>query len=139
PQGPWRTVRPYRAPVGPSRPHGAPRLSIVRLSDQDVVLSGSALLAPATRAAWEQIQRSEGGAAQLLRHFEAYFGNMARNVRRTYLRPFVIVTTNMSKGRGSSGAGGTLGPSGGCGHRSWPVCSQGRWATGRCSATVLEN
>uniref|UniRef100_A0A8C8ZRC4 Cadherin EGF LAG seven-pass G-type receptor 1 n=1 Tax=Prolemur simus TaxID=1328070 RepID=A0A8C8ZRC4_PROSS len=62
---------------------------------EDVVLSGSALLAPATRAAWEQIQRSEGGAAQLLRHFEAYFGNMARNVRRTYLRPFVIVTTNM--------------------------------------------
>ncbi|XP_053440843.1 cadherin EGF LAG seven-pass G-type receptor 1 isoform X3 [Nycticebus coucang] len=62
---------------------------------EDVVHSGSALLAPATRAAWEQIHRSEGGAAQLLRHFEAYFSNVARNVRRTYLRPFVIVTTNM--------------------------------------------
>ncbi|XP_048195279.1 cadherin EGF LAG seven-pass G-type receptor 1 [Perognathus longimembris pacificus] len=62
---------------------------------QDVVHAGSALLAPATRAWWEQIQRSEGGAAQLLRRFEAYFSNMARNVRRTYLRPFVIVTANM--------------------------------------------
>nr|XP_004650449.2 cadherin EGF LAG seven-pass G-type receptor 1 [Jaculus jaculus] len=60
-----------------------------------VVHTGSALLAPATRAAWEQIQRSEGGAAQLLRRFEAYFSNVARNVRRTYLRPFVIVSANM--------------------------------------------
>lgn len=72
------------------------RLNTVCLSVQDVVHTGSALLAPATEAAWEQIQRSEAGAAQLLRHFEAYFSNMARNVKRTYLRPFVIVTTNMS-------------------------------------------
>lgn len=62
---------------------------------QDVVHTGSALLAPDTQAAWEQIQRSEGGAVQLLRGFEAYFGNVVRNVRRTYLRPFVIVTANM--------------------------------------------
>uniref|UniRef100_A0A8C6HNE7 Cadherin, EGF LAG seven-pass G-type receptor 1 n=1 Tax=Mus spicilegus TaxID=10103 RepID=A0A8C6HNE7_MUSSI len=62
---------------------------------EDVVHTGSALLAPATEAAWEQIQRSEAGAAQLLRHFEAYFSNVARNVKRTYLRPFVIVTANM--------------------------------------------
>ncbi|XP_077025300.1 cadherin EGF LAG seven-pass G-type receptor 1 [Tamandua tetradactyla] len=62
---------------------------------EDVVGTGSALLAPETRAAWEQIQRSEGGVAQLLRRFEAYFSNVARNVRRTYLRPFVLVTANM--------------------------------------------
>lgn len=62
---------------------------------EDIVHAGSALLAPATRASWEQIQRSEGGAAQLLRRFEAYFSNVAQNVRRTYLRPFVIVTANM--------------------------------------------
>ncbi|MXQ95305.1 hypothetical protein E5288_WYG005122 [Bos mutus] len=62
---------------------------------EDVVQAGSALLAPATRAAWEQIQRSEPGTAQLLRRFEAYFSNVARNLRRTYLRPFVIVTANM--------------------------------------------
>ncbi|XP_049550558.1 cadherin EGF LAG seven-pass G-type receptor 1 isoform X4 [Orcinus orca] len=62
---------------------------------EDIVQAGSALLAPGTRAAWEQIQRSEGGTAQLLRRFEAYFSNVARNLRRTYLRPFVIVTPNM--------------------------------------------
>ncbi|KAG8517967.1 Cadherin EGF LAG seven-pass G-type receptor 1 [Galemys pyrenaicus] len=62
---------------------------------EDVIHAGSALLAPDTRAAWEQIHRGEGGAAQLLRHFEAYFSTVARNVRRTYLRPFVIVTANM--------------------------------------------
>lgn len=74
-------------------------------SDQDIVHAGSALLAPATRASWEQIQRSEGGAAQLLRRFEAYFSNVAQNVRRTYLRPFVIVTANMSKTPSQHGAG----------------------------------
>uniref|UniRef100_A0A8C4MWH3 Cadherin EGF LAG seven-pass G-type receptor 1 n=1 Tax=Equus asinus asinus TaxID=83772 RepID=A0A8C4MWH3_EQUAS len=63
---------------------------------EDVIHTGSALLAPGTRAAWEHIQRSEGGAAQLLKHFEAYFSNVARSVRQTYLRPFVIVTANMS-------------------------------------------
>uniref|UniRef100_A0A673U7R4 Cadherin EGF LAG seven-pass G-type receptor 1 n=1 Tax=Suricata suricatta TaxID=37032 RepID=A0A673U7R4_SURSU len=62
---------------------------------EDVVHTGSALLAPDTQAAWEQIQRGEAGAAQLLQRFEAYFGNVARNLRRTYLRPFVIVTANM--------------------------------------------
>ncbi|XP_033621772.1 cadherin EGF LAG seven-pass G-type receptor 1, partial [Fukomys damarensis] len=62
---------------------------------EDVIHTGSALLAPDTRATWEQIQRSEAGAAQLLRRFEAYFSNVARNLRRTYLRPFVLVTANM--------------------------------------------
>nr|KAF6277507.1 cadherin EGF LAG seven-pass G-type receptor 1 [Pipistrellus kuhlii] len=62
---------------------------------QDVVGAGSALLAPATRAVWEQIQRSEEGAAQLLRGFEDYGRTVARNLRRTYLRPFVLVTANM--------------------------------------------
>ncbi|KAK2497570.1 hypothetical protein MC885_008384, partial [Smutsia gigantea] len=59
---------------------------------EDVIHTGSALLAPATRASWEQIQRSEDGVAQLLRRFEAYFSNVARNVRRTYLRPFFNFT-----------------------------------------------
>ncbi|XP_066111220.1 cadherin EGF LAG seven-pass G-type receptor 1 isoform X2 [Saccopteryx bilineata] len=62
---------------------------------EDLVHAGSALLAPDTQAAWEHIQRSEGGVAQLLRRFEDYFSNVARNLRRTYLRPFVIVTANM--------------------------------------------
>ncbi|XP_045146623.1 cadherin EGF LAG seven-pass G-type receptor 1, partial [Echinops telfairi] len=62
---------------------------------EDVVSAGSALLAPATRPAWEQLQRSEGGVAHLLQHFEAYFSTVAPNVRRTYLRPFILVTPNM--------------------------------------------
>ncbi|XP_045866540.1 cadherin EGF LAG seven-pass G-type receptor 1 isoform X2 [Meles meles] len=62
---------------------------------QDVVHTGSTLLAPDTQAAWEQIQRSEGGTVRLLGGFEAYVTNLARNVRRTYLRPFVIITANM--------------------------------------------
>lgn len=70
----------------------------VRASEQDVARTGSALLAPGTRAAWEHIQRSEAGAAQLLGRFEDYFSTVTRNLRRTYLRPFVIVTANMSKG-----------------------------------------
>lgn len=86
------------------------RAPSVCLSDQDIVQAGSALLAPGTRAAWEQIQRSEGGTAQLLRCFEAYFSNVARNLRRTYLRPFVIVTPNMSEAVGP--AGGTVEPRG---------------------------
>ncbi|XP_058529592.1 cadherin EGF LAG seven-pass G-type receptor 1 isoform X1 [Ochotona princeps] len=62
---------------------------------EDMVQTGSALLAPATRPAWEQIQRGEGGVAQLLQRFEAYFSTVAQNVRGTYLRPFVLVTANM--------------------------------------------
>ncbi|XP_064139430.1 cadherin EGF LAG seven-pass G-type receptor 1 isoform X1 [Loxodonta africana] len=62
---------------------------------EDVVSATSALLAPATRPAWEQIQRSEGGSAELLQGFEAYLSTMARSVRKTYLLPFVIVTPNM--------------------------------------------
>uniref|UniRef100_A0A8W4FKE6 Cadherin EGF LAG seven-pass G-type receptor 1 n=1 Tax=Sus scrofa TaxID=9823 RepID=A0A8W4FKE6_PIG len=73
---------------------------------EDVVRAGSALLAPDTRAVWEQIQRSEGGTAQLLRRFEAYFSNVARNLRRTYLRPFVIVTSNLSTAAASVGQWG---------------------------------
>lgn len=92
------------------------------LSEQDVVRTGSALLAPDTQAAWEQIQRGEAGAVQLLKRFEAYFGNVARNVRRTYLRPFVVVTANMSKGAGRPGARcapgvAPAGPSLGKGHQ----------------------
>lgn len=100
-----------------------------------MVQAGSALLAPDTQAAWEQIQRSEAGAVQLLKRFEAYFGNVARNVRRTYLRPFVIVTANMSKGRqllgcalcSGGGGGGAAGLSSlGKGHALFPSLQKGR-------------
>ncbi|KAM9407050.1 cadherin EGF LAG seven-pass G-type receptor 1-like isoform 5-T5 [Salvelinus alpinus] len=62
---------------------------------ENLVRAGSAILDPGTRDHWEQIQRSEGGTAHLLRHFEDYTNNLARNMRKTYLIPFTIVTDNM--------------------------------------------
>lgn len=59
--------------------------------------AGSAILDPGTRDQWEQIQRSEGGTAHLLRHFEDYTNTLAQNMRKTYLKPFTIVTDNMSE------------------------------------------
>lgn len=59
--------------------------------------AGSAILDPGTRDHWEQIQRSEGGTAHLLRHFEDYTNTLAQNMRKTYLKPFTIVTDNMSE------------------------------------------
>lgn len=101
-------------------------------SEQDVARTGSALLAPGTRAAWEHIQRSEDGAAQLLRRFEDYFSNVARNLRRTYLRPFVIVTANMSKAaRASVGVGALRGH-----HPAWPCPREGSAALASISLSV---
>lgn len=59
--------------------------------------AGSAILDPDTKEHWEQIQRTEGGTAHLLRSFEDYANILAQNVRKTYLKPFTIVTDNMSE------------------------------------------
>uniref|UniRef100_A0A8C7MDE8 Cadherin EGF LAG seven-pass G-type receptor 1 n=1 Tax=Oncorhynchus kisutch TaxID=8019 RepID=A0A8C7MDE8_ONCKI len=64
--------------------------------NENLVRAGSAILDPGTRDHWEQIQRSEGGTAHLLRHFEDYTNTLAQNMRKTYLKPFTIVTDNMS-------------------------------------------
>lgn len=64
---------------------------------QNLVRAGSAILDPDTKEHWEQIQKTEGGTAHLLRNFEDYANTLARNVRKTYLKPFTIVTDNMSK------------------------------------------
>lgn len=64
---------------------------------QNIIKVGSALLDPGNKEHWEQIQRTEGGTAHLLRHYEEYFNNVARNMKKTYMRPFVIVATNMSE------------------------------------------
>lgn len=61
--------------------------------------AGSSLLDPTNKEHWDQIQRSEGGTAHLLRNFEAYANTLAQNVRKTYLKPFTIVTDNMSEWR----------------------------------------
>ncbi|XP_027875467.1 cadherin EGF LAG seven-pass G-type receptor 1 isoform X3 [Xiphophorus couchianus] len=63
--------------------------------NENLVRAGSAILDPGTKDHWEQIQRTEGGTAQLLRNFEDYANTLAQNVRKTYLKPFTIVTENM--------------------------------------------
>ncbi|KAL0962784.1 hypothetical protein UPYG_G00345400 [Umbra pygmaea] len=63
--------------------------------NENLVRAGSAILDPGTRNHWEQIQRTEGGTAHLLRHFEDYANTLAQNMRKTYLKPFTIVTENM--------------------------------------------
>ncbi|XP_019732668.1 cadherin EGF LAG seven-pass G-type receptor 1-like isoform X3 [Hippocampus comes] len=63
--------------------------------NENLVRAGSAILDPDTKAHWEQIQKTDGGTAHLLRNFEDYANTLARNVRKTYLKPFTIVTDNM--------------------------------------------
>nr|XP_057933071.1 cadherin EGF LAG seven-pass G-type receptor 1 isoform X1 [Doryrhamphus excisus] len=63
--------------------------------NENLVRAGSAILNPDTKAHWEQIQKTDGGTAHLLRNFEEYANTLARNVRKTYLKPFTIVTDNM--------------------------------------------
>ncbi|CAL8385721.1 unnamed protein product, partial [Gadus morhua 'NCC'] len=66
--------------------------------NENLVRAGSALLDPGTKEHWEhweQIQRGEGGVALLLHSFQDYAGTLAQNVRKTYLKPFTIVTDNM--------------------------------------------
>uniref|UniRef100_A0A8C5JDC3 Cadherin EGF LAG seven-pass G-type receptor 1 n=1 Tax=Junco hyemalis TaxID=40217 RepID=A0A8C5JDC3_JUNHY len=60
--------------------------------NENIIRVGSALLDPGNKEHWEQIQRTEGGTAHLLRHYEEYFNNVAQNMKKTYMRPFVIIT-----------------------------------------------
>lgn len=61
--------------------------------------AGSAILDPVNKEHWEQIQHLEGGSALLLRGFEEYASTMAQNMKKTYLKPFTIVSDNMSKSK----------------------------------------
>ncbi|XP_020781834.2 cadherin EGF LAG seven-pass G-type receptor 1 [Boleophthalmus pectinirostris] len=63
--------------------------------NENLVRAGSAILDPNTKEHWDQIQKTEGGTANLLRNFEEYANTLAQNVRKTYLKPFTIVTENM--------------------------------------------
>ncbi|XP_036375616.1 cadherin EGF LAG seven-pass G-type receptor 1 [Megalops cyprinoides] len=63
--------------------------------NQNIFRAGSAILDPSNKEHWDQIQRSEGGSAHLLRNFEEYASTVAQNMRKTYLKPFTIVTDNM--------------------------------------------
>ncbi|XP_036005287.1 cadherin EGF LAG seven-pass G-type receptor 1 isoform X4 [Fundulus heteroclitus] len=63
--------------------------------NKNLVQAGSAILDPSTKDHWDQIQRTEGGTAHLLRNFEKYANTLAQNARKAYLKPFTIVTDNM--------------------------------------------
>lgn len=62
-----------------------------------MVRAGSAILDPDNKGHWEQIHHSDGGCADLLHHFEDYGITLVQNMRKTYLKPFTIVTHNMSE------------------------------------------
>ncbi|XP_062852533.1 cadherin EGF LAG seven-pass G-type receptor 1 [Trichomycterus rosablanca] len=63
--------------------------------NENIVKAGSAILDPSNKEHWDYIQRTEGGTAHLLSNFEDYAMTVARNMRKTYLKPFTIVTPNM--------------------------------------------
>ncbi|XP_060759033.1 cadherin EGF LAG seven-pass G-type receptor 1 isoform X4 [Neoarius graeffei] len=63
--------------------------------NENIVKAGSAILDPSNKEHWDHIQRTDGGTAHLLSHFEDYTTTVARNMRKTYLKPFIIVTDNM--------------------------------------------
>ncbi|XP_066489731.1 cadherin EGF LAG seven-pass G-type receptor 1 [Tiliqua scincoides] len=63
--------------------------------NENIIKAGSALLDPSTKDHWEHIQRTEGGAAHLLKYYEEYFNNLAKNMKKTYMKPFIIVAANM--------------------------------------------
>uniref|UniRef100_A0A8C2IYK6 Cadherin EGF LAG seven-pass G-type receptor 1b n=1 Tax=Cyprinus carpio TaxID=7962 RepID=A0A8C2IYK6_CYPCA len=63
--------------------------------NKNIIKAGSAIFDPVNKEHWEKIQRSDGGTAHLLHHFEEYGNTLVQNMRKTYLRPFTIVTDNM--------------------------------------------
>ncbi|TRY59254.1 hypothetical protein DNTS_026390, partial [Danionella cerebrum] len=63
--------------------------------NENLVKAGSAILDAQYKEHWDQIQRTDGGTAHLLKNFERYAYTLAQNMRKTYLKPFVIVTKNM--------------------------------------------
>ncbi|XP_044279313.1 cadherin EGF LAG seven-pass G-type receptor 1 isoform X5 [Varanus komodoensis] len=63
--------------------------------NENIIKAGSALLDPRTKEHWEHIQRTEGGTVHLLKHYENYFSNVARNMKKTYMKPFIIIAPNM--------------------------------------------
>ncbi|XP_077340579.1 cadherin EGF LAG seven-pass G-type receptor 2 [Lithobates pipiens] len=62
---------------------------------ENVVKIGSFLLDLDTKEHWAIIQASEAGTALLLKHYETYMKNVARNMKHTYLNPFTINTPNI--------------------------------------------
>ncbi|XP_056138305.1 cadherin EGF LAG seven-pass G-type receptor 1-like [Lampris incognitus] len=62
---------------------------------ENVVRAASAILNPTNGIHWHSIQRTEGGTTLLLRSFEEYAQNLAQNMKKTYMKPFTIISDNM--------------------------------------------
>uniref|UniRef100_A0A8C5FWR0 Cadherin EGF LAG seven-pass G-type receptor 1 n=1 Tax=Gadus morhua TaxID=8049 RepID=A0A8C5FWR0_GADMO len=65
------------------------------LFHQNVVHAAAAILDPGHALQWEELQEQEAGPALLLRSFEEYAQNLARNTRRTYMKPVTISSKNI--------------------------------------------
>ncbi|XP_056307479.1 cadherin EGF LAG seven-pass G-type receptor 1 isoform X2 [Danio aesculapii] len=63
--------------------------------NRNIIKAGSAILDPLNQEHWEKIQRSDSGTANLLHQFEEYANTLVQNMRKTYLRPFTIITDNI--------------------------------------------
>ncbi|XP_069485338.1 cadherin EGF LAG seven-pass G-type receptor 1 isoform X3 [Ambystoma mexicanum] len=63
--------------------------------NENIIHAGSAFLDLENKDHWEHIQRTEGGTAHLLKHYEDYANTVAQNMKNTYMKPFVIVAPNM--------------------------------------------
>ncbi|XP_035384301.1 cadherin EGF LAG seven-pass G-type receptor 1 isoform X3 [Electrophorus electricus] len=63
--------------------------------NENIVRAGSAILDPSNKEHWDHIQKTEGGTVHLLHDFEEYATTVARNMKKTYLKPFTIITQNM--------------------------------------------
>nr|XP_046248999.1 cadherin EGF LAG seven-pass G-type receptor 1-like isoform X2 [Scatophagus argus] len=61
---------------------------------QNIIQTGSFLLERSGELQ-HQVQRSEGGASRLLRSFELYGQNLAKNTKKTYMKPFIILSPNI--------------------------------------------
>ncbi|XP_072134760.1 cadherin EGF LAG seven-pass G-type receptor 2 isoform X3 [Mobula birostris] len=62
---------------------------------ENLIKVGSAILDISNKKHWDMIQQTDGGTALLLRHYEDYASALAKNMRKTYLNPFTIVTPNI--------------------------------------------
>lgn len=90
-------TEPCRGGWGPPAPECQLPVPLPLLCPQNLLRVGSALLDAGNKRHWELIQQTEGGTAQLLRHFEEYARALARNMPQTYLSPFTIVTPNIGQ------------------------------------------
>ncbi|XP_070557832.1 cadherin EGF LAG seven-pass G-type receptor 2-like isoform X8 [Ptychodera flava] len=65
------------------------------LFTNNILESTSIILEPKNEEHWRVIQKTSGGSADLMRDFEEYGQNLAKNLESTYTEPFAIVMKNI--------------------------------------------